>query len=79
MLKGAWFLFKKRSLQKSWQIGLFLSASTHFIYLLTACFQVGYPRYSMFMWPYLFMMFLTFIGIVFDCFKMKNMNKETYL
>lgn len=76
MIRAAGCLFEKKPLQSAWKAGLFLSTSIHSIYFFTACFQAGYPRYSMLMWPYMFMMFLTFIGIFLDYFKMSMMRKE---
>lgn len=68
--RGLRSLWKKEPLDKKWGVGLFLSLAIHAMYFSTALFQAGYPRYSMFMWPYLFMMALTFASIVrekIDC------------
>ena len=67
-----WCLLKKRPLPHLWGFGLFLSLSIHALYLSTALLQAGYPRYSMFMWPYMLMMFLTFSGICFDFLRGKR-------
>lgn len=69
-------LVKRKSLSEAWGVGLFLSTSIHSIYFSTALFQAGYPRYSMFMWPYLFMMFLTFTGIIFDSFRGEKVSDQ---
>lgn|GEM_PF-3491097 len=69
---GFWCLLKKRPLPHLWGVGLFLSLSIHALYLSTALLQAGYPRYSMFMWPYMLMMFLTFSGICFDFLRKKG-------
>jgi hypothetical protein len=68
--RGLRSFWKRESLEEKWGIGLFLSLAIHAMYFSTALFQAGYPRYAMFMWPYLFMMALTFVGIVkekIDC------------
>jgi hypothetical protein len=74
--RGLWCFFKRKTLAKTWAIGLFFGTSIHFSYFLTSLLQAGYPRYSMFMWPYLFMMFLTFVGICFDYFKKEKMSDK---
>ncbi len=72
--RGLWCFVKRKQLSEIWGMGLFLSASIHLTYFSTALFQAGYPRYSMFMWPYLFMMFLAFMGIGFDSFRKEKIS-----
>ncbi|MBY0461836.1 MAG: hypothetical protein K2Q34_01480 [Alphaproteobacteria bacterium] len=74
--RGLWCFVKRKPLPRAWGMGLFLSTAIHLIYFSTALFQAGYPRYSMFMWPYLFMMVLVFMGIGFDSFRKEKISDQ---
>ncbi len=65
IINAAVATLKRKNITTEALISLFFALSIQATFWLTALLQAGYLRYSMIMWPYIFIMSLVFIKMVY--------------